>query len=178
MHSYFTLSTSPQPIDIEFFLGLPSFNQGEMKIQLPYNANDFVPDKCLNSLTHISHDCTHEIGHYLHSSVNREFCGIKIKPYYQIKSKRDRDIYLLRECVAELSALAFFDISGRPLSSEVISHKQHSLMNTLYDFYCEKGRDYCINMINSLAILRLSETNYKDIIDIGRKGWMGRPKIK
>ncbi len=179
MFPYFGyLLNPPQPIEIKLYAGLPEFNIPNKRIRIPFSPYNFTEDRCLDSLRIATHSCAHESGHYLHYFTNKEFFKQKIPNYTEIKRKKDRDIYLLREVVAELGALAFFDISNREFSNEVISHRQHLFNNSVYDFYLEKGRDYCLKKIKNLATLHLTERDYKDILDIGRRGWIGRPRIK
>jgi len=71
--------------------------------------------------------------------------------------------------VAELSALAFFDISGRTLPIRFEQDRLSPQGSAVYGFYCERGKDYCLDLIQFLVTLPFSVKPYRDLKVIEEK---------
>ncbi|MFA4953336.1 MAG: hypothetical protein WC584_03875 [Candidatus Pacearchaeota archaeon] len=152
MCPYFSLSSSPKPVEIKFppLCYLPGFNRNF--ISLPFNISCFRGwNNCQDSLIEIGSSLAHESGHYLHCSINPEI--------YKMTKKKGVDEWYFVETVAELSALAFFDLTDRKLPKIMRNGEAHPLIQSIYEFYHEKGIEYCLNFLGVLTKLSPEKIN-------------------
>ncbi|MEK6895135.1 MAG: hypothetical protein AABX48_01305 [Nanoarchaeota archaeon] len=179
MHTYFGLNEAPKPAEIKF-RGYPgaSFVLPDGHIELGFSPDDFDYFNCMNNLDECAFSCAHESGHYLHYLANPGHFTFKT-PYCKIKTPVERDAYLEKETIAELSTLAFFEFSQREFPKSIIKHNHNPLPEAIYSIYRKKGIDYCLRTINSLVNQKYTYEDYQIMREIGIKAWNPRrPVIK